>query len=66
MAMAALERGIGSCWVSKFEVNRLKGLLNLPAGHLPSEVLVFGYPEQAREPRPKKSLDEIVFYNTFG
>lgn len=24
----------------------------------------FGYPEQGREPRPKKGLDEITFYNT--
>jgi nitroreductase len=66
MAMAALERGIGSCWVSKFEVSRLKDLLRLPARHVPSEILIFGYPEQVRAPRPKKDLAEIVFYNAFG
>jgi nitroreductase len=66
MALAALEHGIGSCWVSKFEVRRLRELLDLPPDHLPSEILVLGYPEQARGPRPKKELEEIVFYNTFG
>jgi nitroreductase len=66
MAIAALEHGIGSCWVSKFQVRPLRELLRLPPDHLPSEILAFGYPEQARAPRPKKSLDEIVFYNTFG
>ena len=65
MAMAALEHGIGSCWVSRFEVSRLQGLLHLPAGYLPSEILAFGYPAQPRDPRPKKSLDEVVYYNTF-
>ena len=65
MAMAALEHGIGSCWVSRFEVSRLKGVLRLPARYLPSEILAFGYPAQAHEPRPKKSLDKVVYYNTF-
>jgi nitroreductase len=66
IAMAALEHGIGSCWVSKFEVSRLVDLLHLPARCLPSEILVFGYPERTRAPRPKKDLQEVVFYNTFG
>jgi nitroreductase len=66
MAMAALEHGIGSCWVSRFDVDRLRDLLNLPTRHLPSEILVFGYPELEREPRPKKGLDEILFYNIFA
>jgi nitroreductase len=65
MAMAALEHGIGSCWVSRFEVRRLRELLRLPPNTLPSEILVFGYPEQARGPTPKKSLAEVSFYNTF-
>jgi len=66
MAMAALEHGIGSCWVSRFEVRRLRELLRLPPDTLPSEILAFGYPEQAREPRPKKGLDEVIFDNRFG
>ena len=65
MALAALEHGVGACWVSRFEVRRLATLLNLPATFVPSEILVFGYPEQPRQATPKKSLDEVVFYDTF-
>jgi len=65
MALAALEHGVGSCWVSRFEVWRVADLLNLPEGTIPSEILVFGYPEKTRKPTGKKSLDEVVFYNTF-
>jgi nitroreductase len=65
IAMAALEHGVGSCWVSRFEVKRLKGLLKLPHDYIPSEILVFGYPERKRKPTSKRSLDEVVFYNTF-
>jgi nitroreductase len=61
MALVALEHGVGCCWVSLFEVRRLAELLDLPETHLPSEILVLGYPAQEREPRPKKPLDEVVF-----
>jgi nitroreductase len=63
MALVALEHGVGSCWVSCFRVRRLQDLLQLPEGCLPSEVLVMGYPEKAREPREKKRLEEVVFHD---
>jgi nitroreductase len=65
MILAALEHGVGSCWVSRFEVRRLAELLHLPEGTIPAEILVLGYPEKARKPTGKKSLDEVVFYGTF-
>ncbi|MBL7200374.1 MAG: nitroreductase family protein [Anaerolineae bacterium] len=66
MALAALEHGVGSCWVSRFDAKRLAKLLNLPEGCMPSEILVFGYPEEERAATKKKGLDQVVFYNTFG
>ena len=65
MALAALEHGVGSCWVSLFEVRRLAKLLNLPTGYLPSEILALGYPQEGRKPTRKKAFNEIVFYNAF-
>lgn len=61
MALAALEHGVGSCWVSLFEVRRLADLLDMPGNILPSEVLVFGYPAEQKKMLPKKSLDELVW-----
>jgi nitroreductase len=66
MALAALEQGVGSCWVSRFEVRWVAELLGLPEGIMPAEILTLGYPEEAREPTHKKSLEEVVFYNVFG
>ena len=65
MLLAALEQGLGTCWVSRFEVDRLARLLQLPAGILPAEILVMGYPALPGVATPKKGLDEIVFTNTF-
>ena len=66
MALAALEHGVGSCWVSRFVVRQVAEILHLPPGVLPSEILVLGYPLEARSLRKKKSLDELVFYNEFS
>ena len=65
MALTALEHGIGSCWVSRFEVRRVAELLHLPEGTIPSEILALGYPERAQGPTGRKSLDKVAFYDTF-
>jgi nitroreductase len=65
MVLAALEHGLGSCWVSRFEVRPLAALLNLPKDTLPSEILVFGYPDRPQKPTPKKCIEELVFFNTW-
>jgi len=61
MMLAALEYGVGSTWVSHFDVDRLGALLNLPAGCMASEIIAFGYPASPGRARPKKSRQEIVF-----
>ena len=65
MALAALEHGVSSCWVSRFDVEELAQFLNLPSNILPSEILVCGYPEGQTGPRDKKNLDALVFRNKF-
>lgn len=66
MALAALEHGVGSCWVSRFDVRGLAELLRLPENMLPSEILVFGYPERQPTPARKKSLEELAFFNAWS
>lgn len=65
MVLAALEHGLASCWISRFSVMGVAELLKLPDHCLPSEMLAFGYPVLAQEPRHKKSLDELVFWDVF-
>ena len=65
MVLTALEHGVASCWVSRFNVVQLAEMLNLPSHILPAELLVFGYPEFDQEPRGKKNLEEVIFRNRF-
>lgn len=65
MVLAALEHGVYSTWVSYFKVSEVSELLDLPSSYIPSEILVFGYPEGAVKPRVKKKKDEIAFFNSY-
>ena len=65
MVLAALEHGIGSTWVSLFKVTELAKVLGLPEGHIPSEIIAFGYPKAEMKATKKKKKDEVVFYNHF-
>ena len=65
MVIAALEHGLGSTWISYFNVDELTHILNLPEQCIASEILAFGYPVSNGNVTAKKSLSEIVFYNKF-
>lgn len=65
MVLAALEKGIGSTWISYFDVDRLSKLINLPHGFLASEIIAFGFPLKEQKSVSKKNLEDIIFYNEF-
>ena len=60
MVLAALEHGVGSTWVSYFNVDELQELLELSQSQIPSEILAFGYPEQPMKSTKKKPMDSIL------
>ena len=65
MVLAALEHGIYSTWISSMNCEKVGELLGLE-GYLVSNLIVFGYPKQHKEPTPKKDLDSITFTNHFN
>ncbi len=65
MVIASLEHGLGSTWVSYFNVDKLTHFLNLPKPYIASEIIAFGYPANIENVTNKKSFNEVVFYNKF-
>lgn len=65
MIIAALEHGLGSIWVSYFDVDKLTHFLKLPKPYITSEIIAFGYPVNNENFTGKKSFTEVVFYNKF-
>ena len=75
MLLEAHSLGLGAVWVqgpaaSVRMETRLKKLVKIPAGvgeYKVLAVVAFGWPLEARKhPRPKKPLEEIVYWEEFG
>jgi len=66
LALAALEEGLGTCWVAGLDERALKELLSIPDDMRAPLVMPIGYPESWPEPRPRKPLREIVCYDRYG
>ncbi|WP_346888036.1 nitroreductase family protein [Clostridium sp. UBA1056] len=62
MALTATDLGLGTCWIAWFEQKDFRPVLNIPEDKYVVAVLTLGYPDEAPNPRPRKSLEEIVHY----
>ena len=67
MTLWAVEEGLGTCWIGKFQQSECKELLNIPQEMEVVELLTLGYP--AGEPKTEKSrkdFDEVVCWEKFN
>jgi len=63
MALAAWTFGVGTCFIGNINREKVKELLDLKKTDYLLTVLPLGYPYgRIPEPRPRKSLEEIVKY----
>ena len=66
LALAAHSLGLATVHIGRFDAKEIANILKVPKGYCVVEVTPLGYPDQQRDPRPRKELSEIVFYNRFG
>ncbi len=70
MTLAATDRGLGTCWVCNFDVDKTKKYFCLPDHLEPVIILPLGYPDgnvdTERHSAKRKPLSEIVFYNKWN
>lgn len=63
IALAAAEKGLGTCWVCNFDAEACTEVLQLPDGIEPIVLLPVGYPVENEVPEKKrKSFDEVVIW----
>lgn len=65
MTLEAVEQGLGTCWIGAFKQDEVKKLLGIPDGVRVVVLLPIGYPDESPSPRPRKSLEEIIAYNSW-
>ncbi len=66
MTLAAVEEGLGSCWIGAFSQEEVKRILNIPQQYIVVTLLPMGYPVHAGGLKSRKTLEEIVSYEPFS
>lgn len=66
LALAAVEAGLGSCWICAFDVAACATALHLPATVEPIALFPIGVPSEDAVPmKVRKELDEIVRWERY-
>jgi nitroreductase len=65
LTLAAVEEGLGTCWVGALNEERVKELLSVPDEMRAPLVMSIGYTDTWPEPRPRKPLGEIICYDRY-
>ena len=65
MTVEAVNQGLGTCWVGAMSPKDAHQVMNLPDNVFVHDLLPLGYPDEDPKPRPRKSLDKIVFWGKY-
>lgn len=71
MMLMATAMGLGSCWVAAASTDirdekKLAAMFQVPRDYKIVAVVSLGYPERVPRPRPRRSVEENVFRETYG
>jgi len=66
LLLAACGLGLGACWVGLFSKEQVSKALNLPKNVRPMAIIPVGHTKSKTKPTPRKPLEEIVFYESYG
>ena len=64
--LAAVNCGLGTCWVKLIDDSKVDKVLNVPPSYIPVGIFPLGYPDESPKPRPRLPLRSQVFSNRFG
>jgi len=66
LVLTAQSLGLGTVYIGWFNEAKASQVLEIPEGACVVAMTPLGYPDQQRNPTPRKGLDEIVFHEKFG
>lgn len=66
LILAATEQGLGTCWQGLFSESVVREVLNIPEEVRVIAMTPLGYPAEERNPRPRKSMEEITYHGKWG
>jgi nitroreductase len=66
MALKAVDLGLGACWVGWIREEKIKEILNVPKNTRAMAILAVGYPKGEEPKRKRKTIESILFEDTWG
>ena len=66
IVLAAADLGLGSCWVAKFEQEKVRAVLGVPDECYVVTLLPIGRPAEVPAPTPRYTLAELTFEERYG
>ncbi|HRS97238.1 MAG TPA: nitroreductase family protein [Smithella sp.] len=60
IVLKAVDLGLGSCWIGRFERDKVSAYLHLDENIYPVVLLPVGYPDQSPRARPRMNLDNMI------
>lgn len=66
MALAGAALGYGTCWIGAFNESEVKKIIRAPENLTAVALLPIGVPNEDPPARPRKSLAEIAYSETYG
>jgi len=66
LSLAAIEEGLGGCWVAGLDEERLKQILGIPVDWRVPAVMPIGLPIENPEARQRKPLGEVVCFERYS
>lgn len=63
--LTAYSLGLGTCWVGAFREEEAMEVLKIPRGVRPVAIIPVGYSAEYPQPRGRRSINQIVHYETF-
>jgi nitroreductase len=65
MTLAAVDLGLGTCWIGAFSQDKVKNILGVPEKLKVVSLLTLGYPNETGRPKVRKTLEEIICYDKY-
>lgn len=65
ITLAAVEQGLGTCWIGAFNQKEVRKLLDVPEDCKIVALMTLGYPADKTSFKSRKELDEVVSYGSF-
>ena len=66
MTLEAVNQGLSTVWLGAITPKEIHKVLNLPDNILVHSLLPLGYGAQDPQPRPRKDINKIVFWEKYG